>query len=585
MLWNLVIALSLWLPSQEEWIAGSTEPGAPAEWIPEDAPLAFEVWQPKALLDLLLDARVARAVTSSPAWQQQASQPEFQVFQNVVKFVETRLETDWRSGLRRALGGGVALAVDSKGGALWIADAVDSEVLEQLHDIFRGFAMGGEQSAEVSREEFQGVDVWTFDGESVHAIAGSRFLLSNRRETLKTALALGAGSGEQNLSALPAYRAARKAAGSGASGGAFVNLQSLRQHPALQQALAQGPHPLASLLVPGVMAALGSSAWAALGLEVKGDTLALQAVAAGTQSQPLEPPPFAHPAEPTAGVLPNLAVPGQIAGLSFYRDLETFYALKDQLFPERTSGLIFFENMMGIFFSGRDLTGEVLAETGPEVRFVVAAQEYDPAVGTPRVQWPAFAAILPLRHPDAFTLVVEEAWQKAVGLINFTRGQQALPGLIIDRPDHRGTRFTVAAFSAAGAKDRTGLDSRYNFRPALARTGDHLILSSTDGLARDLIDALKKEAARPVQAAHAIHSLAQVNAARLGSLLVANRENMVQQNMVEEGNTREQAEVAIDVLTAVIGYLGGVQLEFGLNEGKAEARLELKLNLPQRQAF
>ena len=34
------------------------------------------------------------------------------------------------------------------------------------------------------------------------------------------------------------------------------------------------------------------------------------------------------------------------------------------LFPERTSGLIFFENMMGIFFTGRDLTSEVLAETG-----------------------------------------------------------------------------------------------------------------------------------------------------------------------------------------------------------------------------
>ena len=53
---------------------------------------------------------------------------------------------------------------------------------------------------------------------------------------------------------------------------------------------------------------------------------------------------------------------------------------KDELFPERTSGLIFFENMMGIFFTGRDLTEEVLAETGSDIRVVVAEQQYDPQV-------------------------------------------------------------------------------------------------------------------------------------------------------------------------------------------------------------
>ena len=66
--------------------------------------------------------------------------------------------------------------------------------------------------------------------------------------------------------------------------------------------------------------------------------------------------------------LPNLCVPRQIAGISLYRDLNAFYAAKDQLFPERTSGHDFFENMMGIFFSGRDLTARSSARLGPEVR-------------------------------------------------------------------------------------------------------------------------------------------------------------------------------------------------------------------------
>jgi len=48
------------------------------------------------------------------------------------------------------------------------------------------------------------------------------------------------------------------------------------------------------------------------------------------------------------------------------------------------------------------------------------------AVGTPEPQWPAFALVLGLRDAKAFGEVMEEAWQKALGLVNFTRGQKAL---------------------------------------------------------------------------------------------------------------------------------------------------------------
>ena len=120
-------------------------------------------------------------------------------------------------------------------------------------------------------------------------------------------------------------------------------------------------------------------------------------------------------------------VPRQVAGLSLYRDLHAFYASKDQLFPERTSGLIFFENMMGIFFTGRDLTEEVFAETRPEVRLVVAAQAYDKAVGTPLVQFPAFAARHPYEAPEEFARVAEEAWQKAVGLTAVSAASRPSP--------------------------------------------------------------------------------------------------------------------------------------------------------------
>ncbi len=124
---------------------------------------------------------------------------------------------------------------------------------------------------------------------------------------------------------------------------------------------------------------------------------------------------------------------------------------------------------------------------------VVAEQRYDEKTGTPAMKLPGFAVIMQLRDPAKFELVMKEAWQKAIGLVNFTRGQKALPGLIIDSATHNGTTYTTSFFSVADEENKDAVDIRFNFQPALAIAGDRLIMSSSDPLVRDLIDALKQE--------------------------------------------------------------------------------------------
>jgi hypothetical protein len=241
--------------------------------------------------------------------------------------------------------------------------------------------------------------------------------------------------------------------------------------------------------------------------------------------------------------------------------------------------------MMGIFFSGMELNGQVLAEASPEVRVVVAAQQYDPAIGTPSVQIPAFAAVLRLRHPDTFGEVVEEAWQKALGLSNFTRGQKALPGLIIDRAEHNGVRYTYSYYRPPSQKDKAAIDPHYNYRPSLARPGEYLIVSSTDGLARDLIDALKKESATPVQPLPATHSLMEIDGTALRAILLSNREALIRKNMVDKGHSREQAEQDVGNLFAILDCVDRASLKVGPKAGHAQAELELQFKArgPKRE--
>ena len=554
------------------------------QWIPEDAVISLELSKTRALLDLLASEKAIAFITSLPVYQKQASNPQFREFLSVVRYLEATLGTDWRTGLAKLTGGGITLAVCPGEMVILIVEAEDGQMLNRLHEIFltnaRSEARKQGRPDRVASTQHQDVTVWTFNGEEAHAIIGRRLVLSNRPEGLDAVLDRRAGTGGASLASKPTYRTAKSRIGSGAVARIFADLKLLMQIPKVAELLEQQQkNPLTALAFAGIVESVRDSNWLALGLDIRDDTLILQPMVDGKTIARTSPAAFALPQQPGDGVLPNLSVPRRIAAMTLYRDLHQFYAAKDELFPERTSGLIFFENMMGIFFSGRDLTNEVLAETRPDLRFVVAEQKFDPAIGTPQIELPAFGVILRLRHPEQFKEVAEEAWQKALGLINFTRGQNALPGLIIDRLVHNQTKFSMAYFSTTGIEDRMKLDTRFNIRPALAMPDDYLILSSTDDLARDLIDALSREKERTVKSLAQTHSLLEIEGRRLASILQANRGVLVRGDMIKKGRTQEQAETGIDMLIMVVRLIERVKLSIGMHEGLTRARLEMKLNM------
>ncbi|NQU24275.1 MAG: hypothetical protein HQ567_23585 [Candidatus Nealsonbacteria bacterium] len=556
-----------------------------ARWIPSDAVLAVEVSQPKTLLGPLVDEKTIAAVTELPAYQKQTANPGFQQFRGIVALLELTLGTDWPTAVTKLTGGGVTLAVCPDDKVILIVDAEDEQLLAKLHDILLNFARSEAkkqgQPDRVKSEEYEGVTAWSFNGEEAHAIIGRRLIFGNRKEALKAVLDLRSKPDAKSLASAPTYLKAKRAVGSDCAATVFVDLATLKHVPGVAAALnPEAANPLVALLFAGIVEPLRTSNWLAMGLRLEQDTLVLQTVVDGKAGDPKGPAAFALPGTPADGALPNLQVPRRIAAMTLYRDLHRFYAAKDDLFPERTSGLIFFENMMGIFFSGRDLTDEVLAYTRPEVRLVVAGQKYDPAIGTPQMQLPAFALVLRLKDAEKHDAVFEEAWQKALGLINFTRGQQAEPGLIIDRPTHGETKFTSAGFSAAGIEDRKNLPQRFNFYPAIAMPSDYLVLSSTEQLTRDLIDALRRETAQPIKPLAQTHSALEIDATGLGAILQANRVSLVRNNMVEEGNTEAEAETSIDLLITVAKMAGHARLSIDTHQGHARATLKLKPRLP-----
>jgi Protein of unknown function (DUF3352) len=583
MMKRALLVVGLALPAFA-FFSGAAAEDMPAanRWIWPQVALVVEVPDPSVLLNPLLQPELDKALLETASSQK--PNLKLQQLQGIVAYLELQLGTDWRTGLRHLAGRGLTLAADPSGGSLLVVDGQDEKLLQRLHETALHFATSeatkpGRPERATSRE-YKGATTWTLATNECHVILGSRLLLANGAEPLERALDRRADPSSTSIASSAAYTAAQQALGKNAAAIFFLNLQTMRDDPKVKAALAEDANPLGKLLLADTKEALRNANWLAAGLYINDSKLSLRILTDGSAPAASKSVAFIAPGSAAEGLLPNLVVPNRIACLSLYRDLRAFYAAKDDLFPERTSGLVFFENMMGIFFSGIDLADGVLSETKPDVRLVLAAQRYDPALGTPAVQMPAFAAVLRLRHPEKFGETVEEAWQKALGLVNFTRGQQALPGLIIDHSTHADIKYTLSYYRPPGERDKTSLENRYNYRPSLARPGDYVILSSTDGLAKDLIDAVKKESADSLKPSATAHGVAQVDGAQLHAILAANRESLVRKNMLEKGNSRDQAEIDVGFFLTLVDCLGEGTLTMSRDHGRPQATLELELKLP-----
>lgn len=268
------------------------EPVAPvAQWVPQDAVLALEISQPKAVLDLAIDPQMIQTVTSMPIYRKAAKETRLREFLTGISFLEARLDVSWPEALHKLLDGGVLLSVHPDRGVLLITEAKDESLLRELHEVIVAIAKGEARKAghpdRVVSKEYQGVTVWSFGGEGAHAIAGDRFILANRPALLQAALDLRAKVCHESLASLPAFQAARRAAGSDALGLAFVNLEAfVGQLPRVQKVLKPSDDPMAALLFSSVTGAMRRANWLGLALGIDEQGLTLKATANGPGPNP-----------------------------------------------------------------------------------------------------------------------------------------------------------------------------------------------------------------------------------------------------------------------------------------------------------
>ena len=177
---------------------------------------------------------------------------------------------------------------------------------------------------------------------------------------------------------------------------------------------------------------------------------------------------------------------------------------------------------------------------------------------------------------------LKAAYQTFVGLSNIDAAQKKAQPLELGSEEVLGVTLATSRYMPPreGCPHRVRpVDTRYNFSPATAQVGHFFILSSSVGLARDLIKQLK-----PIVDTPPVRDRGQGDLgcrgrwSRAGAITRAQSQlGLVTRNMLNKGETKESAERQVELLLTLLRYLGHGRLT--IHDEPAATHVEARFQL------
>ena len=176
---------------------------------------------------------------------------------------------------------------------------------------------------------------------------------------------------------------------------------------------------------------------------------------------------------------------------------------------------------------------------------MVARQDAAKLDPRPDTILPAFALVIDVKPDDKeFATRLMSAFQSFIGLANLGAAQSKAPPLMLGSETVDGVTISTSKYvlpTAAKAEEGKGKEpvhQRFNFSPSAAMVENHFILSSSLGLARDLVKAVKEPATATDSTL-----LIEADGEALAALIGQNKDRLVMDNMVKKGNDKAQGRV------------------------------------------
>jgi chemotaxis protein histidine kinase CheA len=559
-----------------------------AAFFSDETLLYAEVPAPEAVVQKLLQHPTVATALELDAVKPNLRSPEFLAFKTGLTLVEASLGGTWPELVADLGGAGIAAAVlPGENRFVVIMQARDEARLkkaaESLLNLIALQARNEGRDQPWRIESRGAAKIAIFDGFAM-VRSGVQMVLATRIEDAEAAIKrLEQPAANNSLASTPAFQAARQKLHrehSTADAFLWANLESIRAAglaPALDQSVSD--NPVAELLLGGWLVALGSNPSASVVLQLDDSHLRVEALTDYRSEMAAGPRDYWF-GEAGTGQAPQWIAPNAVAGstamqLTSYRDLGQWWLNKEALFTDAMiANLVQADSQLSTVFGGLDFGGEVLGAFEPGVQILVSSRPgsnldpaAEPAAGS--LQIPGFAIIGQLREPRQTTRRFKVAFQSLMGFVNLGLAQSGLPQYDVDT---RTTPQGCECVSRIWIEDDSDVQSPvYSFSPSLLITDGRMVLGSDAAWVQALANTPQAVSETPAVEAASVPKTAAQGAAQgtsntetstatvlnthldldwqiIVQLLKLNRETLVAQNMIENGNSRLDAGRDIDNL-------------------------------------
>ncbi len=561
MAWGILLLAAL--PSR-------AEEKTAAKILPETTIAYVEFPAPSDLIETLLRHPLRHWVEEQPEYRQATGSKEYLMFQGILDYVESRIGMDWQAAIAALTDQGVSVGIDSETeGVAILVHARDAETLkklvEEFHHLAKEDAHRKEKPEPYEIGEYRGVTVYK-TGPGGHAVIEDWLLLTNNGELGKAMIDnLLEASPTQTLADSHSYQQAQTTKPKDATLWGWVDIHQLRtlseEHG--KPYVTQTDHPLAELLVGGLLdvAQKTSHATGALFIEKGGARLELSVPhSSDWVSQPRD----YYFGPNSSGRAPALIdVPDTLFHLSTYRNLSGMWLWSGDLFNEEINDQFAeADSTLTTLFSGKDFGEEILGAFGPQLQIVVARQTFEEGTPKPEIRLPSFGILFTMKDPHTTRVEMRRIFQSLIGFLNIVGAMEGKPQLDLFTEKKGDIEYVGARFLAE--QDAAGDDNvpfQFNFSPCVAFSDQRFVLASTRELAEQMAQGQPT-----APASESANTMMRLDMTQLNAVLQENRDQLIAQNMLEEGHSRQQAEQEIDRLFSILDLFEEVALQLDVTD-------------------
>lgn len=555
-----------------------------AQLLPASTAFFAEIPQPRRTLQAILEHPLRKRIEILDEYQQALRGQEYKQLKAVVKMVETELGMEWRDVIGTLAEGGLHAAFDAQTqGVALLVKASNQDLPRKVRDVFltfvRGVAQGKRQPDPIKADEYRGIDAFEFQRVKF-ATFGPWFVVTNKGQLGKIIIDRYLDGGDDTLAHNQRWQQARRESNDRRVAWAFADIQAVRD-AGIAAGLFKGQtdNLLVELILGGLLSNLQQTPFVTAALELRSDYISF------ALSSPHDPnwigQPRAYYFGPDGrGAAPNLLRPKEtLLTLSTYRDIAGMWLHAGDLFDEGVNDeLAKAESGLSTLFAGKDFGEEILAAFEPQIQVVVTRQNFADTLPRPAIKLPAFATVLRLRNADEMRDELRRTFQSLVGFLNIVGAMSGQPQLDFEMEKQDGKQFVTTSYVADGdEKQSRQARINFNFSPSIAVDQKRFVLSSTASLMRELSHQPTQDDADD----DPVNSRVYLDAKVLRDVLDDNRSQLIAQNMLEDGNSKEEADRHIDRLLELLGWFRDATLNLGTADGQLQ--LQARVNFDKLQ--